>query len=758
MKINNFLKNAGIILIITLMVLSTVIVTGNTIHNYKTEADKITLDAGREYAPAATDAEIKAAITSGIAWLAGEQELSNPGDPLYGSWRNPAYTALVLIKLQDYAYENQKDPFETNMQEPDYYKYATNVIAGWEYLFTQDTTDNGIFVRKQPIHLQYHLDKIYDTAYIDEPDTNTNGYGIYLGNGKETVDNPYLGNLYLTGIFLTALVSSGDPTHENEGSINFDNTGGADTFGEIAQEVVDWIAFAQCDRGARQGGWAYTAIDNNAVDINNPLNNPDNSVSGYVTQGLAAAKAITARPGAKPFACTVPNWVKRELNWWIDYIQYDDTGSPLDGGSLYGMLGDGYPPNELRTGNLIFEMRFYGDNPDTSTRFKRALDFIERHWHATDLNDNPGWGYESDPNGNHGSTTYPGNYQTMFCLMKGLQYYGIDLINTDNSGGTPDVSWFNQQYPVWPYDDFASVLVDQQYIGHNDITGDGKDDFGCWRKDHYGDSTCILSTTWALLTLEKVVPLCGDLTISKDAYPSSVQNRDIITYTIHYENPSTDSSVHNVYIIDYLSSCVTYVDGSANPPPYAHNHVPPESLYWKIGTLGPSAGGYITFEAEVISPENCGNIHNTVYIYSDETPPSMASVTTYVYYESLPPFPPTINGPTGGKAGAEYDYTIVATDPEEDIVFCYVDWGDDTNSSWIGPFESGENLIVNHTWEEQGRYTIKAKAKDVFNNESEWTTFEVTMPRNKSYFNTPFLNFLQQYPLIYLLLLRFLQL
>ncbi len=694
------------------------------------------------YGYCSTDAKIPMAITDGITWLVAQQ-LGN------GSWGNqPAYTALVLIKLQDYAYDLGYDsPFNGN------YIYSSNIIAGWEYLFTplSGHLDIGTYVRKQPIGLQFHAVVNPPNVFGENPDTNGNGYGICLGKA----DDPYKGGVYGTGIFLTALAASGKPNHENEGGINFDNTGGADTFGEIAQEVVDWLAFAQADKGAGEGGWAYREIDNGAKDPTPKP--PDNSVSGYATLGLAAAEAITARPSATAFACTVPYWVKRELDYWIDYIQYDDTGSPLDGGSLYSRSGDGYPPNELRTGNLIFEMRFYGDNRDTSTRFKRALDFIERHWHATDLNDNPGWGYTSDPNGNHGSTTYPGNYQTMFCLMKGLQYYGIDLIDTDNSGGTPDVSWFNQHYPVWPYDDFASVIVDQQYIGHNDITGDGKDDFGCWRKDHYGDSTCILSTTWALLTLEKNVPLCGDLYISKEA-PLTTPQEGIITYTINYANP-TDNIVPNAYIIDYIPSGTTYVWGSASPGGVYHPLPPPPYIRWDLGDLLPGDSGSVWFEVTVNSgPPSLDSIRNNVTIYSNETLPSMASAETYLIYLDLPPDDPDIGGPIDGTAAVEYNYTIVSIDPDGERIFYFYNWDDGTPMEWIGPCESGEEVVVNHTWDEQGTYTIKVMAVNENNAKSDWATLEVTMPRNKDrIINRPILNFLQEYPNLFPILRQLLQ-
>ena len=86
------------------------------------------------------------------------------------------------------------------------------------------------------------------------------------------------------------------------------------------------------------------------------------------------------------------------------------------------------------------------------------------------------------------------------------------------------------------------------------------------------------------------------------------------------------------------------------------------------------------------------------------------------------------------------------------------EWQDDTNSSWIGPYPSGETVTANHTWTAQGIYTIKAKAKDINEFESDWTTLEISMPRNKPLTNPLFLQFLERLMQRFPLLARLLQL
>jgi hypothetical protein len=95
--------------------------------------------------------------------------------------------------------------------------------------------------------------------------------------------------------------------------------------------------------------------------------------------------------------------------------------------------------------------------------------------------------------------------------------------------------------------------------------------------------------------------------------------------------------------------------------------------------------------------------------------------------ENTPPNPPEIRGPIHGKEGQEYEYVLRACDPHNQQVFYYVDWGDNSSTGWIGPYKSGEEALVSHSWSE-GTYTIKARAKDSYGAVSNWTTLEVEIP------------------------------
>jgi len=110
--------------------------------------------------------------------------------------------------------------------------------------------------------------------------------------------------------------------------------------------------------------------------------------------------------------------------------------------------------------------------------------------------------------------------------------------------------------------------------------------------------------------------------------------------------------------------------------------------------------------------------------------------------ENDPPDAPTIDGLTSVTAEEKYYYTFSAVDPEGENVSYYVDWGDETTSNWTKYVPSGTEITLNHTWKEKGTYTIRARAKDTYDQEGDNSTLEVTVPKNKAFFNFNLFNWL----------------
>ncbi|MCK4364511.1 MAG: PQQ-binding-like beta-propeller repeat protein [Thermoplasmatales archaeon] len=178
----------------------------------------------------------------------------------------------------------------------------------------------------------------------------------------------------------------------------------------------------------------------------------------------------------------------------------------------------------------------------------------------------------------------------------------------------------------------------------------------------------------------------------------------------------------------------------------------PHSYHWDFGD---------TYTSEEQNPLHTytspGNYTITLTVTDNSSNTSIDTSWAWIQESNDPPTEPEINGPTNGNTGTSYDYTFTATDPDESIIYYYVEWDDNTNNGWLGPYNSGEQITISHTWSSQGTYTIRAKVKDPYDDEGPWGTLEVTMPRNRA-INIPFFNFLENHPILFQLLQRFFKL
>jgi len=289
-------------------------------------------------------------------------------------------------------------------------------------------------------------------------------------------------------------------------------SGHPELYGDIVQDAVDYMAWAQADEncGPHRGGWWYQ-----------PYCDSDNSNSGYATLGLGFAESPP--PCGFGNGIAVPQWVKDELSIWIDVIQDDVDGDPDDGGSWYTPTWSWV--NILKTGNLLYEMALVGDTVDTQ-RVKDAIDYIERHW-------NDAGGCE---------TGWMNHRQAMFTMMKGFEALGIDLIDVDGDG-VAETDWF---------DEVSTHLVATQ-------NADGSWPWDCW-----GDQ--ILSTEWALLTLEKVVceivtPVPVDIKPQSCPNPLNVGGKGVLPVAI------LGTEEFDVTRIDPATIKVSRANGNSGVPP-----------------------------------------------------------------------------------------------------------------------------------------------------------------------------------------------
>ena len=292
--------------------------------------------------------------------------------------------------------------------------------------------------------------------------------GTY-GAGSGVCFAPGFHETYSTGIAMMAIAASRDPTLMVNTGLCTGNT----TL-QVLQANVQFFAWSQ---NPVDGGWIYQSGLGWASD---------NSNTGYAVLGLAYAE---------DFGCTIPAAVKTGLTNWIQFIQCGTAG-PHFGGS--GYTTPCYWVNSLKTGNLLFEMAFVGLTT-ANLSVQNAIGYIENNWYSDNLV--AGWGW-NDPSG-----PAVAQYQATYCLMKGLEIMGIA------DGGLSGIS-------NW-YQDLADVIVPQQVgAGYwpsspNYVTPSGAN--GTM-------SGTMLSTAWALLTLERVAPPPAEIEVPVDIKPTSCPN------------------------------------------------------------------------------------------------------------------------------------------------------------------------------------------------------------------------------------------
>jgi PKD repeat protein len=308
-----------------------------------------------------------------------------------------------------------------------------------------------------------------DLCPLGDPDTNGNGMGLTC-----CIDCWH--SMYESGIALMALASSRCPSCIAAAGIP-EVVGRS--YLDIAQDMVDYFAYAQSDpvTGSQRGGWRYYGNFREwGLDWAS-----DNSVSQWPVIGMESAEVNFGAAGL-----VVPQFVKDELDLWIDYIQNDVDGDWADGGSGYSHPWDWV--NVAKTGGLLAEMKFVGDTT-ASTRVQDAVDFIATNW-------NTDWEH------------FPVNsYYAFYSVMKGFRLFGIETIEPINDPSGFD--WYGD-----PTRGYAQYIVDDQ-------VSDGAWHWGYW-------SGHPLTSAWAILTLKKTVVQPGPVA---DAGPDVPSHPPIISIT-----------------------------------------------------------------------------------------------------------------------------------------------------------------------------------------------------------------------------------
>lgn len=370
--------------------------------------------------------DVNQAIQDGLRWLYITQ---NPAGYWYwGGWGTDrvCVTSEVILAFENQGYLPTNDP---NVDI-----YAEYVQMGLNYIVSQ---------------------KLTASVGVGEPDVNSNGFKVYWAE---------VGRYPLTtGMVMAALVASGDTS----------------AYLAIIEDVVDYVAWAQCDSGSGRGGWGYGYQSYSS----------DNSNAQWPVLGLYAAEL---------WGVTIPSFVKSELNFWIDYIQNDVTG-----GSGYGSPWDWSGQNVAMTGALLIEQALYGDTWDpanTTSRVYKAVALIDSMWDTTATGE---WWSGANRQANFA------NYYAMYGVMKGFRLLDVETLPSG-------LDWYSDLTRG-----YAQYLVAKQ-------NPEGSWPQGTWT-GWYGYSSPI-TTAWAILILSPTVigppVIIVQIDIKPGSWPNSINLGD----------------------------------------------------------------------------------------------------------------------------------------------------------------------------------------------------------------------------------------
>lgn len=94
-----------------------------------------------------------------------------------------------------------------------------------------------------------------------------------------------------------------------------------------------------------------------------------------------------------------------------------------------------------------------------------------------------------------------------------------------------------------------------------------------------------------------------------------------------------------------------------------------------------------------------------------------------------PPDAPLIIGPPFGILGKPSQFRLTATDPDGNLLFYTIDWGDLTRTKDYGPYPSGQQTPTNHTWENPGRYEVFVQVEDIHHAQGPTTALLISIPQ-----------------------------
>jgi len=173
----------------------------------------------------------------------------------------------------------------------------------------------------------------------------------------------------------------------------------------------------------------------------------------------------------------------------------------------------------------------------------------------------------------------------------------------------------------------------------------------------------------------------------------------------------------------------------------AYGGTSPYSYHWDFGDGA---------TAETQNPKHSytaeGTFNAVLTVRDGNRDTSKDTTTVRISTNNAPTKPEKPTGTTLGRPNVEYTYVTIASDADGDQIKYGWDWdGDKLVDEWTEFFDSDKSIKFSHSWNGQGTYEVRVKARDVYGTDSDWSeTLAVSIPRFRGYNENNFSSILEK--------------
>jgi len=186
-----------------------------------------------------------------------------------------------------------------------------------------------------------------------------------------------------------------------------------------------------------------------------------------------------------------------------------------------------------------------------------------------------------------------------------------------------------------------------------------------------------------------------------------------------YNSPLINDIVFQGNLVKKPINFIAAVDGGSKPYKYLWNFgdgdsssdIEPAHIYKNPGL-------YAVTLAVIDSNNIASNVFSKlIEIISDEKPSIVQ-----------------IDGDQNVKVGEDSEYNVLGVDPNKLEIQYGLDWnGDEIIDEWTDYYPSGKIITVSHSWDTEGLYTFKVKARNERGVEGDFKSFSIIVPVSRNF-------------------------